>query len=405
MSRAQKGNLDLHSFAGWNEVKKRSPAIAWRGSLAILLLFSVHLLAGPDSEKWTSVLGGPTFEQSFIRQSSRLENSPLTPEKMADEGMACAGFVNAYQVSHAPRYRRRAREIADYLVANSNLAGDGIPGWGPKLDEGYGFCPDKDNFQGKNLWDSTRALACLLKVSEIEPSRAYVELAERVVDHWPSEEKRLAGEEPYASQGMRFYRKEPESCARKYVKNTNIAMGEVLFRLAKQTGEKRYTELGEQVLNSELWEILTRRNFGYHGAMIYVEPNDPQNREVLKKEQKKVEKDAKGNIVCRGDPPDPSCWDHLAFEAYELYQIQLLVGRDLSDPTGKIMSIYRTSPLGDTQRFPWEGGDSPTQITAYNCFLRNSGKDIYGQECRRALEHQATGSMIFYSLIPDDLGR
>ena len=69
------------------------------------------------------------------------------------------------------------------------------------------------------------------------------------------------------------------------------------------------------------------------------------------------------------------------------------------------MSIYRTSPLGDTQRFPWEGGDSPTQITAYNCFLRNSGKDIYGQECRRALEHQATGSMIFYSLIPDDLGR
>jgi hypothetical protein len=370
---------------------------------ATLLLFLVaRLLAGASGGKWMNILGGPAFEESFARQSSKLLKSPLVPEKMADEATACVAFVNAYKASHDPRYRQRAKDIADFLVTNSNLSGDGIPGWGPEVDMGYGFCPDKGHYQGKNLWDTTRALNCLLKVSEIEPSRSYVELAEKVVDHWPSDEKRL-NDGLYASRGMRFYRKEPEACARKYVKNTNIAMGEVLFRLARRTGQRRYEELGGQVLNAELWEILTRRNFGYHGAMIYAEPNDPQNRLVLEKERKKVEKDAKGNIVCRSENPDPSCWDHLAFEAYELYQVQLLSSMDLSDPIWRIMDVYRTSPLGDTRRFPWQGGASPTHITAYNCYLRNSGKAIYREECMQALAHNPSSAPIFYSLIPDDL--
>ncbi len=381
------------------------PPIGWVLGSVSLLLLSAHTLAGPASDSWMAVLGGPAFEESFVRQASKLLTSPLMPEKIADEGTACAAFVNAYQLSHDPRYRQRAREIADFLVANSNLAGDGSAGWGPKLSKGYGFCPDKDNFQGKDLWETTRALDCLLKVNAIAPSGSYVLLAQKVVNAWPSEERRLADGGPYAARGMRFYRKEPESCARKYVKNTNLAMGEVLYRLARESGDQRYAELGEQVLDAELWEILTRKNFGYHGAMIYVEPNDPQNQKVLEAERRKVERDAAGDIVCRSENPDRSCWNHLAFEAYELYQVQLLSGKDLSDPIWKIMSIYRTSPLGDTRRFLWRGGDTPTHITAYNCYLRNSGKAIYREECFRALDHKANSSMIFYSLIPDDLVR
>jgi hypothetical protein len=333
--------------------------------------------------------------------------SPLTQERMADESEACAGFVNAYKASRDPQYEQRARQIADFLVANSSLAGDGVPGWGPKLDQGYGFCPDKDNFTGKNLWDTTRALDCLLKVSEIESANSgYIELSKKVIDHWPSVEKRLPNDGPFASQGMRFYYKNAESCARKYVKNTNIAMGEALYRLAKLTGEKHYQDLGRQVLNAELWEIITRRNFGYHGAMIYVEPNDAQNRQVFEQhERSRVETDADGDVVCRSENPDPSCWNHLAFEGYALYQVQLLSGRDLSEPIWRIMKIYRTSPLGDTRRFDWGGKDSPTHIAAYNCFLRNSGKTIYRDECLRALAHKGHSSMIFYSLIPDDLAR
>ena len=403
--RARGANSDSHFAGEGNDVRKRCLTSMGLWGTAFLLSICVSTLAGPESESWMGVLGGPLFEQSFVRQSAGLMKSPLAPERLADEAMACAGFVNAYEASHDLRYRQRATEIADFFVANSNLAGDGIPGWGPKLSRGYGFCPDKDNFQGKDLWETTRVLACLLKVNEIAPSPAYVEMAQKVVDNWPSEEKSLADDGPYAARGMRFYRKEPYSCARKYVKNTNIAMGEILFRLAKQSGEKRYRELGEQVLNAELWEILTRKNFGYNGAMIYVEPNDPQNRQVLKSEQAEVEKDAQGDIVCRSEKPDPSCWDHLAFEAYELYQVQLQSGQDMSDPIWKIMRIYRTSPLGDTQRFPWQGGESPTHITAYNCYMRDSGKAIYREECRRALEHNPSGSMIFYSLIPDDLVR
>ncbi len=67
------------------------------------------------------------------------------------------------------------------------------------------------------------------------------------------------------------------------------------------------------------------------------------------------------------------------------------------------MRIYRTSKFGDTRQFDWQSKDSPTHITAYNCYMRNSGKEIYREECQRALEHEGSSSMIFYSLIPDDL--
>jgi hypothetical protein len=369
------------------------------------ILIACMLTCGVSAaDEWRGHLGGPIVEAAFDKQSTSLQRSPLTRERMADEAQACAAFVNAYELSRDVRYRDRAKETADFLVANANLAGDGIPGWGPKLDEGYGFCPDQDDFKSKNLWDTTRALDCLLKVGEMEPSnRVYLDVATRAIDGWPSIEKRLSNDGPYSSQGMRFYFKNAQSCARKYVKNTNIAMGEALFRLARQSGEPRYRELAEQVVNAEQWEILTRQNFGYHGAMIYVEPTDPQNQEVLKHERPRVETDGQHNIVCRSQNPDPSCWNHLAFEAYALYQVQLLSGRDLSDPIAKIMALYRASPFGDAQRFDWGGKDTPTHITAYNCYLRNSGPAVYRDECLRALEHGPRGPMIFYSLVPDDL--
>jgi hypothetical protein len=376
-----------------------------RGVFAFSVLVAVVFACGIGARNdWRRLLGGPAIEAAFDKQSESLLRPALTRERMADEAQACAGFVNAYQLSGDARYRARAKETADFLVANAMSAGDGIPGWGPKLDVGYGFCPDQNDFKSKDLWETTRALDCLLKVSEIEPSHAaYLDLARQVVDGWPSVEKRLPNDGLYAAEGMRFYYKNAQSCARKYVKNTNIAMSEALFRLARQSGQARYRELAQQTLNAEQWEILTRRNFGYHGAMIYVEPHDPQNQEVLKHERPRVETDAPGNIVCRSRNPDPSCWNHLAFEAYTLYQVQLVSGRDLSDSIGKIMALYRTSPLGDTRRFDWASKDTPTHITAYNCYLRNSGPTVYRDECVRALDHGPRGPMIFYSLVPDDL--
>jgi hypothetical protein len=376
-----------------------------RGAFPICLLgVSVFVCGFGTSNDWRRLLGSPVIEAAFDKQSESLLRPALTRERMADEAQACAGFVNAYQLSGDARYKARANETADFLVANANLAGDGIPGWGQKLDVGYGFCADHDDFKGKDLWETTRALDCLLKVSEIEPSHSvYLDLARQVVDGWPSIERRLPNDGPYAAEGMRFYYKNAQSCARKYVKNTNIAMSQALFRLAHQSSQARYRELAQQTLNAEQWEILTRHNFGYHGAMIYVEPNDPQNQEVLKHERPRVVTDAQGNIVCRSQNPDSSCWNHLAFEAYALYQVQLLGGRDLSESIAKIMALYRTSPFGDTRRFDWAGKDTPTHITAYNCYLRNSGPTVYRDECIRALDHGTRGSMIFYSLVPDDL--
>ena len=371
----------------------------------MVLVVGIPFAAKAVTDGWRRILGGAALEEAFRLQAPALLKSPLSRDRFAELGIAGAAFANAYMASGDALYSNRAKEIADFLIANADPAGDGIAGWGPKLSKGYGFCPDQDEFRGKDLWETTRALNAILKANEIVPTRSYLETARRVVDHWPSEERRLADDGPYASQGMRFYRKEPDACARKYVKNTNLAMGEVLYRLARQTGEPRYQQRAEQVLNAELWEILTRKNFGYHGAMIYHDPQDPQDQKVLAAERNKVRIDADGRIVCRNDPPDVSCWNHLAFEAYELYQVQLLSGRDLADLIWNIMSMYRTSPLGDARRFPWQGGDSPTHITAYNCYLRNSGKSVYRDECLRALQHHPKSPMIFYSLLPDDLVR
>jgi len=368
-------------------------------ALAIFLSFGAR--AAPEG--WLRVLGHAALEQAFRLQAPLLLKTPLTLHRLADLSVAGSAFANAYLVSGEPQYSNRAREIADFLVANINVAADGATGWGPKLRHGYGFCPEVDDFRGEDLWETTRALNAILKANEIAPSRNLVEIAMDIVDRWPSEEIRIVDEGPYAAGGMRFYRKQPDACARKYVKNTNIAMGEVLYRLGRQTGEERYYERARQVLNAELWEILTRKNFGYHGAMIYADPGDPQNQKVLRAERHKVRTEADGRIVCRDDPPDASCWNHLAFEAYVLHQVQLLSGRDLAGPIEKIMSIYRTSSLGDTQRFPWRGGNTATHITAYNCYLRNAENPIYRDECLRALQHNPKSAMIFYSLVPDDL--
>jgi hypothetical protein len=370
-------------------------------ALAICLSFGARAMP----EGWLRALGDAAIEKAFRLQAPVLLKASMTRDRLAELSVAGSAFANAYVISGEPQYSNRAREIADFLVANVNVLGDRAAGWGPNVRHGYGFCPDVDNFRGEDLWETTRALNAILKASEIAPSRNLVEIAMSVVDRWPSEDIRPVNDGPYAAGGMRFYRKQPDACARKYVKNTNIAIGEVLYRLARQTGEERYYERARQVLNAELWEIVTRRNFGYHGAMIHAEPGDPQNQRVLAAERRKVRIEADGRIVCRDDPPDASCWNHLAFEAYALYQVQLLSGRDLSDPIGRIMGIYRTSSLGDTRRFPWRSGNTATHITAYNCYLRNSENPIYRDECLRALQHDPRSSMIFYSLIPDNLVR
>jgi hypothetical protein len=118
-------------------------------SILVVCLLSCCVNASDD---WKRQLGSPVIEAAFDGQSSSLLRSALTRDRMADEAQACAGFVNAYELSRDVRYKEHAKETADFLVANAALAGDGRPGWGPKLDQGYGFCPDEDDFKGKDLW-------------------------------------------------------------------------------------------------------------------------------------------------------------------------------------------------------------------------------------------------------------
>src|SRR6266849_1445170 len=142
----------------------------WLAVAGFPAMVFMQLGAKAVAEGWLRILGGPAFEEAFRQQAPRLLKSPLAADRSADDGIIGAAFANAYKASHDALYLNRAKEIADFLITNASLAGDGIPGWGPKLSIGYGFCPDADNFKGKDLWETTRALNAILMANEITPS-------------------------------------------------------------------------------------------------------------------------------------------------------------------------------------------------------------------------------------------
>lgn len=128
-------------------------------------------------------------------------------------------------------------------------------------------------------------------------------------------------------------------------------------------------------------------------------------------------------IMCRNPNPldqksGASCWDHLGFEAYDLYTIGLLIAdidgaqfpvpttqADVAAATASIMAAYRTSIFGNTASFPWTltSQVSPTYVTSYNCAQRFSQDQNAMSECLNALPLAGNGGSIFYSLVPDVL--
>jgi hypothetical protein len=220
---------------------------------------------------------------------------------------------------------------------------------------------------------------------------------------------------------MRWYAKSNEPCEIRYVKNTNIVMGEQLFRAYRLTQDPKYLQAGIKVLNSQLWDILTHRNFGYDSFMIYVNKSDPIFAVIAQdRDLKKVMHTNPGQpddiIYCKNPSADSSCWNHLGFEAYDLYQIQQLIydlapalfpvpdtQAAVADAIAKTMTAYRTSVFGMTATFPWASTESKTHITAYNCAQRFSSDSLSLSECTSALENSPQGGTIFYSLVPDGI--
>lgn len=370
-------------------------------------------------------------------------------EQVADD---LSGFVNVYRLSNNADYKDLAQYAADWLLAwNDYLvlhADPSIPylGWHVASREGWFnlACAEShqfregepgrsywvDGWRADEAWDTAASVRGFLKYSEIDAEgtqSVYFQRAKRIMDGWPFRDHASGDPNPdidlvnqgaYAASGMRWYAKSNEPCEIRYVKNTDIVMGEQLFRMYRLTLDRQYLQAATKVLYAQLWDIISHRNFGYNSFVIYRYQPGTIFADVMVPDNERAIVHVDEALVCRNPaPPDPrgrsSCWDHLGFESYDMYLIQQLIGdiavdefpvpdthSDVGAAISEIMRFYRTSIYGDTERFPW-GLSSATHITAYNCAQRFSADQTFLSECVNALSHSGTGGTIFYSLVPD----
>jgi hypothetical protein len=331
----------------------------------------------------------------------------------------CSALVNVYRLSGDTRYRDQARQIADFLLrSNDYLVAHRDPslpyaGWGPKVRTGYFKCGDVGDYHADDLWDTASVLRCLLKVAEIEPDPVkspYFKRAKQIADAWPYID-RTPDDSPYSAGGLRWYRKSNEPCENRYVKNTNIAMGEQLFRIYRMTGDAADFDRAVKTLYTQLWDILLRHNLAYTSYMTYLDHSDDYAAQVTHNERKVLH--SNDEIGCGAK--DSSCWNHLGYEGYAMFNIEQLT-RDI--PAGKFpvaetkddiartvhltMDAWHKSRFADTQQFDWSGRESTTHITAYNCAQRFSDPS-FDKQCQSALQHRRPSATVFYSLVPESL--
>ncbi|HEY6333647.1 MAG TPA: hypothetical protein VI756_30290 [Blastocatellia bacterium] len=381
------------------------------------------------NQPWTTRLGADpiyrgVLERYIKSQSSlRLPDPAMFPARdnwqpVADTGCA---FVNLYRLSGDKTFLRQAERIADWLLASNDYLvahrSAAVPylGWGPQNRQGYFKCPTVGNYQADDLWDTAAVLRLLLKYSEVDRTgvgAAYLERARKIIDRWAYVDRTFK-DGAYAAAGMRWYMKSNDPCEIRYVKNTNIVMGEQLLRIFVLTKDERYLRAAVSVLNSEFWDVLTRHNLAYSSVMIYEDHSDPAYAAMAAQNESKVVHTNRGRAgdEIRCNDHDTSCWNHLGFEGYDLSVIKGIVEgidgkpssdliRDLSKATDVVMNAYRSSKFGDTASFPWDTSESDTYITAYNCAQRFSS-DLAAKECVEALKHHNASGTVFYSLVPD----
>jgi len=278
-------------------------------------------------------------------------------------------------------------------------------------------------------WDTAAAVRGLLKYSEIDDlgvNSVYFQSAKGILEAWASRDH-ASGDgnpdtpdlssdpSPYAREGMRWFRKSSEPCEIRYVKNTDLAMGEQLFRLYKLSRSPLHLDGAKKVLYAQLWDIVSHQNFGYNSFMTrdLARPGNVYDRIVADDKANKTIDLPDGSIVC--GPLNSSCWNHLGFEGYDLYAVQQLISGpefvpgdfpvpnmdlDLAGAITQTMDRWRSSSFGNPDQ--WVSA-SATHLTAYNCALRFSTDATRVNDCRTALSHTPTGHTIFYSLVPDAL--
>lgn len=431
--------------------------------------------AAAADPSWFSLLGSdPAFQdrmRALLPSMARAVGNLTLPDPNVDPGSqdphgnwqttadVAAGYVNIFRISGDQSYAGLAGQVADWFVAwNDYLIANRDPtipylGWGVLTRRGFynsacaadhGFPVvntrgdyDVDQFRADEAWDSAAAVRALIKYSEIIPNGAgstYFQHARAILDNWPVSDHAsndgnpftpdLVNDGPYAAAGLRWLAKSNEPCEIRYVKNTDIVMGEQFFRAYRLAQDPKYLQAGILVLNAQLWDIVTHLNFGYNSFMTRIDrSSDVYTRATQDDDRNKVDHNPDGSIVCRdtGVTGNVSCWNHVGFEGYDMYLIQQLTNdlpasvfpvpgtqADLARAIKQTVDTWRTSVFGDPNNYPWDNppsGASPTHVTAYNCARRFSddSSSSFLNACVTALSHGPGGGTIFYSLVPDPI--
>jgi len=395
-----------------------------------ILLAGFGAIGQGQTPAWERKLGadpifGSSLERYVISASSlvsQLPDATQAPTRDTWQPMSdiCSALVNVYRLSLETTYRDDARQLADWLIRSNDYLrahrDPSIPylGWGPATRDGYFKCSSVSGYHADDLWDTASVARCLLKVAEVDPAGTrskYFARAKEIIDAWPFVDHQ-SPDDPYSAAGLRWYRKSNEACENRYVKNTNVAMAEQLFRIYRLTREPRDFDRAVKTVDTQIWDVLIRHNLAYTSYMTYLDRSDDYPAQVAHNERKVVH--VRAAIGCGAK--DSSCWNHLGYEGYAMFNIQQLT-RDI--PTAKFpvastkediartidvtMDAWHNSQFGDTQRFDWSGSESSTHVTAYNCALRFSADAKFDRECRNALEHRKPSATVFYSLVPEAL--
>ena len=185
---------------------------------------------------------------------------------LAYQGDALARSAQVFATSdpaRSQRYLTAATAIADYLVQNDALESDGKIGWGlPSAWDAFG---DGTINPANQVYAFQTALVswALLDTYTITQNSAYLAAVESAMAN-------------YAPSGTTSFSKGCQGCfmfwystntndAGRYVKNTNVLMGQVEADLFRITGDPQYQAMATAIYNEEAYEVVQNGDYAYLG--------------------------------------------------------------------------------------------------------------------------------------------
>jgi hypothetical protein len=196
------------------------------------------------------------------------QHDPFGTLAYQDDALArAARLVATSDPNRSRRYVSVAMDIADYLVKHDAMSHDHQLGWGlPAAWDAFG---DKVPNPAYQVYAFQTALVswALLDTYTITARASYFTTVERVMAAYLPHSTTSLG--PDCRSCRMFWYSTSANDAGRYVKNTNVLMGQVMALLYRISGKSAYRAYATQVYNEEVYEVVRNGNYGYLGV------NDP----------------------------------------------------------------------------------------------------------------------------------